>query len=95
MDPIEIGLWVSGFLMLLVVLGMRVAFAAGVAGLVGLIWIFWAKFGYDPARFGKALTIAVKTAGHGDTMTVLDIVQLVAMAAIPPENEPVEAGVPG
>ena len=64
MDPIEIGLWVSGFLMLLVVLGMRVAFAAGVAGLVGLIWIFWAKFGYDPARFGKALTIAVKTAGQ-------------------------------
>ncbi|BDY16456.1 hypothetical protein Sulfitobl28_24260 [Sulfitobacter pontiacus] len=40
MDPIEIGLWVSGGLLLMVVLGMRVAFAAAMAGLVGLIWIF-------------------------------------------------------
>ncbi|MBR9765514.1 MAG: TRAP transporter large permease [Rhodobacteraceae bacterium] len=64
MEPIEIGIAVSGFLLLIVVLGMRVAFAAGIAGLVGLLWIFWAKFGYDPARFGKALTVAVKTAGQ-------------------------------
>ncbi|SFL78586.1 TRAP transporter large permease [Shimia aestuarii] len=64
MEPIEIGLVVSGGLLVLVVLGMRVAFAAGLAGMVGLIWIFWAKFGYDPSRFGKALTIAVKTAGQ-------------------------------
>ncbi|MGX9352457.1 TRAP transporter large permease [Shimia sp. W99] len=64
MEPIEIGLVVSGGLLLLVVLGMRVAFAAGLAGMVGLIWIFWAKFGYDPGRFGKALTISVKTAGQ-------------------------------
>jgi tripartite ATP-independent transporter DctM subunit len=64
MEPIEIGLIVSGGLLVLVVLGMRVAFAAAMAGMVGLIWIFWAKFGYDPARFGKALTIAVKTAGQ-------------------------------
>jgi tripartite ATP-independent transporter DctM subunit len=48
----------------MVVLGMRVAFAAGVAGLVGLVWIFWNKFGYDPGRFGKAVGIAVKTAGQ-------------------------------
>ncbi|MDU8928925.1 TRAP transporter large permease [Alisedimentitalea sp. MJ-SS2] len=64
MEPIEIGLWVSGGLLVLVILGMRVAFAAGLAGLVGLVWIFWAKFGYDPERFGKALTIAVKQAGQ-------------------------------
>ncbi|WP_371168517.1 TRAP transporter large permease [Aliiroseovarius sp. 2305UL8-7] len=64
MEPIEIGLIVSGGMLVLVVLGMRVAFAAGLAGLIGLIWIFWAKFGYDPARFGKAMTIAVKTAGQ-------------------------------
>ncbi|WP_420567811.1 TRAP transporter large permease [Thalassovita sp.] len=64
MEPIEIGLVVSGGLLLLVVLGMRVAFAAGIAGMVGLVWIFWAKFGYDPSRFGKALGIAVKTAGQ-------------------------------
>ena len=64
MEPIEIGLWVSGFMLLMVVLGMRVAFAAGIAGLVGLIWIFWAKKGYDPEDFGWALTVAVKTAGQ-------------------------------
>jgi tripartite ATP-independent transporter DctM subunit len=64
MEPIDIGLAVTGGLLVLVVLGMRVAFAAALAGMIGLIWIFWAKFGYDPARFGKALTIAVKTAGQ-------------------------------
>jgi tripartite ATP-independent transporter DctM subunit len=64
MEPIEIGLWVSGFMLLMVVLGMRVAFAAGIAGMVGLIWIFWAKKGYDPEDFGWALTVAVKTAGQ-------------------------------
>jgi Fe-S oxidoreductase len=45
----------------------------------------------DMAMFSDA----VKTAGHGDTMTVLDIIQLVSMAAIPPDNEPAKAGVPG
>lgn len=64
MEPIDIGLVVTGGLLVLVVLGMRVAFAAGLAGMVGLIWIFWAKFGYDPGRFEKALTVAVKTAGQ-------------------------------
>ncbi|MES0827389.1 TRAP transporter large permease [Ruegeria sp. SCP11] len=64
MEPIDIGLIVSGGMLVLVVLGMRVAFAAATAGMVGLIWIFWSKFGYDPARFGKAVTVAVKTAGQ-------------------------------
>ncbi|WP_380051971.1 TRAP transporter large permease [Falsihalocynthiibacter sp. SS001] len=64
MEPIDIGLIVSGGLLVMVILGMRVAFAAGLAGMVGLIWIFWAKFGYDPDRFGQALTVAVKTAGQ-------------------------------
>ena len=64
MEPIDIGLVVTGGMLVLVVLGMRVAFAAAMAGMVGLIWIFWAKFGYEPARFGKAVTVAVKTAGQ-------------------------------
>ncbi len=64
MEPIDIGLIVSGGMFILVVLGMRVAFAAAAAGVIGLIWIFWAKFGYAPDKFGKALTIAVKTAGQ-------------------------------
>ncbi|MCF2870324.1 TRAP transporter large permease [Octadecabacter sp. G9-8] len=64
MEPIEIGLWVTGGMLVLVVLGMRVAFAAGLAGMIGLIWIFWAKkdFGFD--EFGWALGVAVKTAGQ-------------------------------
>ena len=64
MEPIDIGLIVSGGLLVMVVLGMRVAFAAGLAGMVGLIWIFWAKKGMDPEDFGWALTVAVKTAGQ-------------------------------
>ncbi len=64
MEPIDIGLWVTGGLLVMVVLGMRVAFAAALAGLVGLIWIFWSKRGMDPEDFGWALTVAVKTAGQ-------------------------------
>ncbi len=64
MDPIEIGLWVTAGMLVMVVLGMRVAFAAALTGLIGLIWIFWAKKGYDPEQFGWALTVAVKTAGQ-------------------------------
>ncbi|MEL6421277.1 MAG: TRAP transporter large permease subunit, partial [Pseudomonadota bacterium] len=64
MSSIDIGLIVSGFLLVMVVLGVRVAFAAAIAGVVGLIWIFWAKRGYDPSHFVWALTVAAKTAGQ-------------------------------
>jgi tripartite ATP-independent transporter DctM subunit len=64
MTSIEIGMAVSGFLVVMVVLGVRVGFAAAGAGLVGLIWIFWSKKGYDPEAFTWALTVAVKTAGQ-------------------------------
>ncbi len=64
MDPIDIGLWVTGGLLVMVVLGMRVAFAAGLAGLVGLIIIFWSKKGFDPEDLGWALTVAIKTGGQ-------------------------------
>ena len=64
MEPIDIGLWVTGGLLVMVLLGMRVAFAAALAGMIGLIWIFWAKKGYDPEDFGWALGVAVKTAGQ-------------------------------
>ena len=59
MDSIEIGLWVTAGLLVMVLLGMRVAFAAGLAGLAGLIWIFWAKSGYAPDKFTKALVVSV------------------------------------
>ncbi len=64
MEPIDIGLWVTGGMLVMVILGMRVAFAAGLAGLIGLIWIFWAKKDYGIEDFGWALGVAVKTAGQ-------------------------------
>ncbi|QFS83082.1 Sialic acid TRAP transporter permease protein SiaT [Roseivivax sp. THAF40] len=64
MDPIDIGLWVTGGLLVMVVLGMRVAFAAALAGVIGLIWIFWEKKDFAADEFTWALTVAVKTAGQ-------------------------------
>ena len=64
MSSVDIGLWVTGGLFVLVVLGMRVAFAAGMAGVVGLIWIFWDKKQYAWDQFGWAIGVAVKTAGQ-------------------------------
>ncbi|RKF16081.1 TRAP transporter large permease [Roseovarius spongiae] len=64
MEPIDIGLAVTGGMLVFVILGMRVAFAAAGAGLIGLIWIFWAKKGYAGEDFLWALTVAVKTAGQ-------------------------------
>ena len=64
MEPIDIGLCVTGGMLVLVILGMRVAFAAGLAGMIGLIWIFWAKKDYGIDDFGWALGVAVKTAGQ-------------------------------
>ncbi|MGB3244865.1 MAG: TRAP transporter large permease [Sulfitobacter sp.] len=63
MEPIDIGLWVSGGMLVMVLLGMRVAFAAAMAGFVGLVWLRWNGFDYDPDRFWKAVEISVKIAG--------------------------------
>ncbi len=64
MEALDIGLIVTGGLLALVLLGMRVAFAAALSGLVGLVWIFWSNKGYAPAELGWALGVAVKTAGQ-------------------------------
>jgi len=64
MEPIDIGLVVTGIMLVVVILGMRVAFAAAFAGLLGLVWIFWSKKGYAGDEFGWALTVAVKIAGQ-------------------------------
>ena len=58
MDNISIGLWVTGFMMLMVVIGMRVAFAAAMAGFLGLLWIFSAKLGFE-----KGILVTEKMAG--------------------------------
>jgi len=64
MESIDIGIIVSLGMMVMVILGMRVAFAAGLAGLFGLVWIFWAKKGYDPDQFFWALKVAGGIAGQ-------------------------------
>ncbi len=58
MDSISIGLWVTGFMLVLVVIGMRVAFAAAIAGFIGLLWIFSAKMGFE-----RGALVAMKMAG--------------------------------
>ncbi|MCY4151052.1 MAG: TRAP transporter large permease [Aestuariivita sp.] len=64
MEPITLGLWVTAGLLALVVLGMRVAFAAGLAGLIGLVLIFWMKKDFNSEELLWAITVAVKTAGQ-------------------------------
>ena len=64
MTSIDIGIIVSLGMLVMVVLGMRVAFAAGLSGMIGLIWIFWAKKDFGGDAFFWALTIAIKTAGQ-------------------------------
>ncbi|MFT7375907.1 MAG: C4-dicarboxylate transporter DctM subunit, partial [Oceanospirillaceae bacterium] len=64
MTSLEIGIVVSLCMLVMVIIGMRVAFAAALAGMVGLIWIFWAKKGFDPSSFLWALGVATKTAGQ-------------------------------
>ena len=64
MSPIDVGIVITCILLLLVLIGMRVAFAAALSGLLGLIWIFWLKKGYSGDSFFWALTLAVKTAGQ-------------------------------
>ncbi|MEL6102432.1 MAG: TRAP transporter large permease [Pseudomonadota bacterium] len=64
MEPIEIGLWTTAGMLLMVVMGMRVAFAAGLAGFIGLVWLRWNQFDYDFERLWKAIEISVKIAGQ-------------------------------
>jgi len=58
MDPFDIGLVLSGVLVVLVIVGMRVAFAAATVGFLGLFWIFAEKYGAL-----KGLDVAISIAG--------------------------------
>ncbi|CAI8220093.1 MAG: TRAP transporter large permease [Sulfurovum sp.] len=58
MDKLDIGITVTCIMLFMVVIGMRVAFAAAIAGFLGLVWIFSAKLGFE-----KGFMIAVKMAG--------------------------------
>ena len=64
MDSTTIGLWVTGGMLVLVFLGMRVAYATAIAGLIGLFLINWARRDFGVEDIWWALEIAVKTAGQ-------------------------------
>jgi len=57
-DPFDIGLILSSVLVVLVIIGVRVAFAAAIVGFAGLVWIFSQKYG-----FAKGFDIAISMAG--------------------------------
>ncbi|MDX1738297.1 MAG: TRAP transporter large permease subunit, partial [Alphaproteobacteria bacterium] len=58
MDAFELSLWLSALLVVLVLLGVRVAFAAAFIGFIGLVAIFSQKLGFE-----KGLIVAIKMAG--------------------------------
>ncbi|MEM8741280.1 MAG: TRAP transporter large permease [Pseudomonadota bacterium] len=64
MDTIELGLWVTGGLLVLVLMGMRVGYAAALAGLIGIILVQWSRRDFSGDQFGWALTVGIKTAGQ-------------------------------
>ena len=67
MTPFDIGLIMTGLLLVLVVLGMRVAFAAALVGTLGLITIFSMRMGFE-----RGVVTALKMAGtipHSKSVT--------------------------
>jgi tripartite ATP-independent transporter DctM subunit len=58
MEPIHIGIIVTILMLIMVFLGLRVAFATAGAGFLGLLWIFSTKYGFD-----RGLEITIQTAG--------------------------------
>ncbi|MEJ2044572.1 MAG: TRAP transporter large permease [Reinekea sp.] len=57
-DPLSIGIIISLLMLVLVVLGVRVAFATAGAGFLGLVWIFSTRMGFE-----RGFVVAVKMAG--------------------------------
>ena len=55
---LEIGIVISIFMLIMVIIGVRVAFAAACAGFLGLLWIFSNKMGFE-----KGFFVAVKMVG--------------------------------
>lgn len=58
-DHFTLSIWLSGFLVLLVIIGVRVAFATAFIGLLGLCLFFMSKQGFD-----RGLITAMKLAGQ-------------------------------
>ncbi|HID68476.1 MAG TPA: TRAP transporter large permease subunit, partial [Roseibacterium sp.] len=58
-DIFNVALWLCGLLLVLVLIGVRVAFAAAFVGIVGLSVFFMARQGFD-----RGLITALLTAGQ-------------------------------
>ena len=58
-DAFEISLWLTGLLLILVLIGVRVAFATAFVGFAGLCLFFMQKQGFD-----RGLVTAIKLAGQ-------------------------------
>ena len=56
--PYPLLILLAVFMLLFVLIGVRVAFAAAIAGFLGLLWIFSARMGFE-----KGFLVAVKMAG--------------------------------
>ncbi|OKL42420.1 TRAP transporter large permease [Pseudovibrio exalbescens] len=67
MTPFDVGLIMTGVLLILVVFGVRVAFAAAFVGIVGMIAIFSMRMGFE-----RGFIVALKMAGtipHSKSVT--------------------------
>jgi len=70
----EIGIWVTSIMMVFVVMGLRVAYAAAAAGFIGLFWIKAASKGAD-----RGFDIAMNIVG----ITPHSKVSILALSLIP------------
>jgi len=74
MEPLEMGIWVTAVMMVFVIMGLRVAFAAAAAGFIGLFWIQASSRGFE-----KGFDIAINVAG----LTPHSKVSVLALSLIP------------
>ncbi len=90
MDPLEVGIWVTGIMMVFVLIGLRVAYAAATAGFIGLIWIQTARLYrpveagvYDPEAFSKAIDKGIDISINIAGLTPHSKVSILALSLIP------------
>ena len=57
-EKLDIGIYVTSFMLFMVIMGMRVAFAAAITGFIGLLWIFSIKLGFE-----RGFEVAVNMVG--------------------------------
>lgn len=79
MEPLQIGIWVTAIMMFLVVIGLRVAFAATAAGFIGLLWIKVAQSGSFAVGFKVAMNVAGITPHSKVSVNALSLIPVFIM----------------